>query len=82
MSRSLTLTPGCAFRPREEIRKIQKKTGITTVFVTHDQEEAMSICDRIAVMNHGVLMQEGRPQDVYDNPAKPFCRPFSRNAAH
>ncbi|MBB5265298.1 multiple sugar transport system ATP-binding protein [Catenibacillus scindens] len=61
---------------REEIRKIQKKTGITTVFVTHDQEEAMSICDRIAVMNHGVLMQEGRPQDVYDNPANLFVARF------
>ncbi len=45
---------------REEIRKIQKKTGITTVFVTHDQDEAMSICDRIAVMQKGVLMQQGR----------------------
>ena len=61
---------------REEIRKIQKKTGITTVFVTHDQDEAMSICDRIAVMNHGVLMQEGKPQDVYDDPDNLFVARF------
>ncbi|HIQ99941.1 MAG TPA: ABC transporter ATP-binding protein [Candidatus Scybalocola faecavium] len=61
---------------REEIRKIQKKTGITTVFVTHDQDEAMSICDRIAVMDHGVLMQEGQPQDVYDDPDNLFVARF------
>lgn len=61
---------------REEIRKIQKKTGITTVFVTHDQDEAMSICDRIAVMKDGVLMQQGRPQDVYDHPANLFVAKF------
>mgnify|MGYP000011703083 CR=1 FL=1 len=61
---------------REEIRKIQKKTGITTVFVTHDQDEAMSISDRIAVMRLGVLMQMGRPQEVYDNPANLFVACF------
>ena len=61
---------------REEIRRIQKKTGITTVFVTHDQDEAMSISDRIAVMNHGVLMQLGKPQEVYDNPANLFVAKF------
>lgn len=61
---------------REEIRRIQKKTGITTVFVTHDQDEAMSISDRIAVMNHGVLMQLGKPQEVYDNPANLFVARF------
>ena len=61
---------------REEIRKIQKKTGITTVFVTHDQDEAMSICDRIAVMKGGVLMQQGRPQDVYDHPDNLFVAKF------
>ena len=61
---------------REEIRKIQKKTGITTVFVTHDQDEAMSIFDRIAVMREGVLMQMGRPQEVYDNPANLFVAKF------
>ncbi len=61
---------------REEIRKIQKKTGITTVFVTHDQDEAMSICDRIAVMQNGVLMQQGRPQEVYDDPSSLFVAKF------
>ena len=61
---------------REEIRKIQKKTGITTVFVTHDQDEAMSISDRIAVMRQGVLMQSGKPQDVYDQPANLFVARF------
>src|SRR5699024_3368234 len=57
---------------REEICKIQKKTGITTLFVTHDQEEAMSISDRIVVMKEGVLMQEGAAQQVYDDPANLF----------
>ncbi len=61
---------------REEIRKIQKKTGITTVFVTHDQDEAMSICDRIAVMQNGVLMQQGHPQQVYDDPSCLFVAKF------
>ena len=63
-------------KTREEIRRIQKETGITTVFVTHDQEEAMSICDRIALMEHGVLMQEGRPQEVYDSPSSLFAAKF------
>ena len=61
---------------REEIRKIQKKTGITTVFVTHDQDEAMSICDRIVVMKDGVLMQQGEPQTVYDDPQSLFVARF------
>ena len=61
---------------REEICKIQKKTGITTIFVTHDQEEAMSISDSIAVMNSGLLMQYGRPQEVYDDPGSLFVAKF------
>lgn len=61
---------------REEIRRIQKKTGITTVFVTHDQEEAMSISDRIVVMKEGVVQQTGRPQAVYDDPANLFVAKF------
>ena len=61
---------------REEICKIQKKTGITTLFVTHDQEEAMSISHRIVVMRSGVLMQEGAPQQVYDDPASLFVSKF------
>ena len=61
---------------REEIRRIQKETGITTVFVTHDQEEAMSISDMIVVMKLGVLQQIGKPQDVYDDPANLFVAKF------
>ena len=61
---------------REEIRKIQRSTKITTVFVTHDQEEAMSISDRIVVMKEGVLQQIGQPQQVYDDPANLFVAGF------
>ena len=61
---------------REEIRRIQRETGITTIFVTHDQEEAMSISDEIVVMKLGVVQQIGAPQDVYDNPANLFVAKF------
>ena len=61
---------------REEIRRIQKETGITTIFVTHDQEEAMSISDMIVVMKKGVLQQIGEPQSVYDDPANLFVAKF------
>ena len=61
---------------REEIRRIQRETGITTVFVTHDQEEAMSISDRIVVMSAGVLQQMGKPQEVYDDPVNLFVAKF------
>ncbi len=61
---------------REEIRRIQKETGITTIFVTHDQEEAMSICDEIVVMKDGVVHQIGKPQEVYDNPKNLFVAKF------
>ncbi len=61
---------------REEIRRIQKETGITTVFVTHDQEEAMSISDVIVVMKLGVVQQIGAPQEVYDNPQNLFVAKF------
>ncbi|MBR3770154.1 MAG: ABC transporter ATP-binding protein [Lachnospiraceae bacterium] len=61
---------------REEIRRIQKKTGITTIFVTHDQEEAMSISDMIVVMKDGVIQQVGKPQEVYDNPVNQFVAKF------
>ncbi|MBO4990587.1 MAG: ABC transporter ATP-binding protein [Firmicutes bacterium] len=64
---------------REEIRRIQKETGITTVFVTHDQEEAMSISDQIVVMRDGVIQQIGRPQDVYDDPVNLFVAKFLGN---
>ncbi len=61
---------------REEIRRIQRETGITTIFVTHDQEEAMSISDMIVVMEAGVLNQIGRPQEVYDDPVNLFVAKF------
>ncbi len=61
---------------REEIRRIQKETGITTIFVTHDQEEAMSISDMIVVMKLGVVQQIGAPQDVYDDPTNLFVAKF------
>ena len=61
---------------REEIRRIQRETGITTIFVTHDQEEAMSISDQIVVMKLGVVQQIGAPQAVYDDPANLFVAKF------
>ena len=61
---------------REEIRRIQQETGITTVFVTHDQEEAMSICDEIVLMKFGVMMQMGHPQEVYKDPHNLFVAKF------
>ncbi len=64
---------------REEIRRIQQETGITSVFVTHDQEEAMSISDEIVVMRLGVMQQMGKPQDVYADPANLFVASFLGN---
>ena len=61
---------------REEIRRIQQNVGITTIFVTHDQEEAMSISDQILVMKNGVEQQIGAPQEVYDNPKNLFVAQF------
>ena len=61
---------------REEIRRIQRNTHITTIFVTHDQEEAMSISDYIVIMKLGVIMQTGKPQNVYDDPANLFVAKF------
>ena len=61
---------------REEIKRIQRETLITTVFVTHDQEEAMSISDQIVVMKKGVVQQIGAPQEVYDSPINMFVAKF------
>ncbi len=61
---------------REEIKRIQQETGITTVFVTHDQDEAMSISDAIVVMKDGVVQQIGKPQEVYDDPINLFVATF------
>ena len=61
---------------REQIRRIQKETGITTIFVTHDQEEAMSISDLIIVMKDGIIQQVGKPQEVYNDPVNLFVARF------
>ena len=63
-------------RLRQEIRALQQKVGVTTIMVTHDQEEALSVADRIVVMNHGVIEQVGTPLDVYREPASPFVADF------
>ncbi len=64
---------------REEIKRIQRDTGVTTIFVTHDQEEAMSISDEIVVMNFGVKQQIDQPQKVYENPINQFVAKFLGN---
>ncbi len=64
---------------REEIKRIQRETGITTIFVTHDQEEAMSISDEIIIMNFGIEMQKGKPQDIYNHPDNLFVAKFLGN---
>lgn len=61
---------------REEIRRIQQEVGITTIFVTHDQEEAMSISDKMAVMEKGVLQQYEKPQEMYKKPKNEFVAKF------
>lgn len=64
---------------REEIKRIQRETGITTIFVTHDQEEAMSISDEIVVMNYGIKQQMDKPQSVYEEPVNMFVAKFLGN---
>ena len=61
---------------RDEIRRIQKETGVTTIFVTHDQEEALSISDRVAVMNRGRIDQFASPQAIYQRPSTAFVADF------
>jgi iron(III) transport system ATP-binding protein len=63
-------------RLRQEIRSLQRKLGVTTIMVTHDQEEALSVADRIVVMNHGVIEQVGSPMEIYREPATPFVADF------
>ena len=60
----------------KEIRRIQKETKITTIFVTHDQREAMDISDEVAIMNGGALVQIGKPSEVMAKPASDFVRKF------
>ena len=61
---------------RRELRRLHDRLGITTIFVTHDQEEAMTICDRIAVLDEGVVQQVGSPIELYDRPANRFVAQF------
>jgi iron(III) transport system ATP-binding protein len=61
---------------RQEIRSLQRKLGVTTIMVTHDQEEALSVADRIVVMNQGAIEQVGTPMQVYRDPATPFVADF------
>jgi putative spermidine/putrescine transport system ATP-binding protein len=61
---------------REEIRRIQTRLGITTLYVTHDQEEALSISDRVAVLSHGSIEQIGSPAEIYGEPRTPFVAEF------
>ncbi|MBS0123682.1 ABC transporter ATP-binding protein [Thetidibacter halocola] len=65
---------------REEIRQIQQRLGLTAVYVTHDQEEAMAVSDRIIVMKNAEIAQEGTPEDLYDRPASAFIADFIGDA--
>jgi spermidine/putrescine transport system ATP-binding protein len=61
---------------REEIRRIQRETKVTTIFVTHDQEEALSMSDTVVVMNEGIIQQVGTPEDIYNEPENRFVAEF------
>ncbi len=61
---------------RQWLRDIHDRTGLTTVFVTHDQAEAMELADRVAILNRGGIEQVGSPREVADNPATPFVKAF------
>lgn len=61
---------------RDEIRRIQKKLGATTIYVTHDQLEAMTMADRVVVMNNGMIQQAASPEEIYQRPANPFVAKF------
>ena len=65
---------------REEIRDLQQRLGLTVVYVTHDQAEAMAVSDRIVVMNHGAIAQEGAPRDLYERPGDAFVARFMGDA--
>ncbi len=66
---------------RQELRAVQRRLGVTTIMVTHDQEEALSLADRVAVMDRGRVMQVGTPQEVYATPANPFVASFVGRSA-
>ncbi|MGB4136567.1 MAG: ABC transporter ATP-binding protein [Microbacterium sp.] len=66
-------------RMRMELKRIQKQAGVTAIYVTHDQAEALSMSDRVAVMHRGVVAQEGTPREIYESPANPFVAKFVGN---
>ncbi len=70
------LDPALRERTRHELREVIKRVGITTVFVTHEQEEAFDLGDRVAVLNNGHLEQTGAPDDLYEHPANLFVATF------
>jgi iron(III) transport system ATP-binding protein len=90
LARALAMSPGLLLldeplsaldarvraRLRHEVRGLQRRLGITTIMVTHDQEEALTMADRIVVMNHGSIEQIGTPADIYGRPATPFVADF------
>lgn len=65
---------------REDIRELQQELGVTTIYVTHDQEEALAISDKVIVMNNAIIAQEGRPEDLYNNPKTTFVANFIGDA--
>jgi ABC-type sugar transport system ATPase subunit len=73
------LDAGLRVRMRVEVKELHQRLGVTSIFVTHDQEEAMSISDRIAVMNQGVVEQFGSPEDIYNQPATRYVASFIGN---
>ena len=75
-SRSPTSTPSCACRCARRSRALQRRLGITTLYVTHDQEEATAVSDRIAVFDHGRLIQLGTPEEIYTRPPTLFVADF------
>jgi len=74
------LDPALRASTREEIKTLQRRTGITSIYVTHDQAEALSLSDRLAVLHDGTVEQVGSPQEVYDRPSSPFVAGFLGNA--
>ncbi len=90
LARALAMSPGLLLldeplsaldalervRLRTEIRQLQQRLGVTTIMVTHDQEEALTMADRIVVMNHGVIEQIGTPEQIYLQPRTPFVASF------
>ena len=65
---------------REDIRELQQELGVTTIYVTHDQEEALAISDKVIVMNNAVIAQQGKPKDLYNNPKTSFVANFIGDA--